>query len=57
MGKPNQKILVAPLKPIPIFFEPFSSVIVDYVGPLLKTKSGYQYLLTILCVQMVSGHL
>ena len=49
VGKPNQKIPVAPLKPIPAFSEPFSRVIVDCVGPLPKTKAGYQYLLTIMC--------
>ena len=49
VGKPNQKIPAAPLKPIPAFDEPFSSVIVDCVGPLPKTKSGNQYLLTIMC--------
>ena len=48
-GKPNQKISTAPLKPIPAFDEPFSRVIVDCVGPLPKTKSGNQYLLTIMC--------
>ena len=49
VGKPNQKIPTAPLKPIPAFDEPFSRVIVDCVGPLPKTKSGNQYLLTIMC--------
>jgi len=49
VGKPNQKIPQAPLKPIPAFDEPFSRVIVDCVGPLPKTKSGNQYLLTIMC--------
>ena len=49
VGKPNQKIPAAPLKPIPAFDEPFSRVIVDCVGPLPKTKSGNQYLLTIMC--------
>lgn len=48
-GKPNHKIPHAPLKPIPSFNEPFSRVIVDCVGPLPKTKSGCQYLLTIMC--------
>ena len=47
MGKPNQKIPKAHLQPIPAFEEPFNSIIVDYVGPLPKTKSGNQYLLTI----------
>ena len=49
VGKPNQKIPAAPLKPIPAFNEPFSRVIVDCVGPLHKTKSGNQYQLTIMC--------
>ena len=49
VGKPNQKIPAAPLKTIPDFDEPFSRVIVDCVGPLPKTKSGNQYLLTIMC--------
>ena len=49
VGKPNQKIQRAPLQPIPAFEEPFSKVIIDYVGPLPKTKSGNEYLLTIMC--------
>ncbi|XP_071954190.1 uncharacterized protein [Antedon mediterranea] len=49
VGKPNKKIPVAPLKPIPAFGEPFSKVMIDCVGPLPKTKSGNQYLLTIMC--------
>ena len=49
VGKPNQKIPKAHLKPIPAFEEPFSRIIVDCVGPLPKTKSGNQYLLTIMC--------
>ena len=49
VGKPNQKIPAAPLKPISAFDEPFSRVIVDCVGPLPKTKSGNQYLLIIMC--------
>ena len=49
MGKPNQKVPVAPLKPIPAVEEPFSRVIVDCVGPLPRTKAGNQYLLTIMC--------
>ena len=50
VGKPNQVIPKAPLKPIPAFEEPFSRVMIDCVGPLPKTKSGNQYLLTIMCV-------
>ena len=49
VGKPNQKIPKAPLKPIPAFDEPFSRVIIDCVGPLPKTKTGNEYLLTIMC--------
>lgn len=40
---------VAPLQPIPTFDEPFSKVLVDCVGNLPKTKSGNQFLLTIMC--------
>ena len=36
-------------KLIPAFDEPFSRIIIDCVGPLPKTKSGCQYLLTIMC--------
>ncbi|XP_069996593.1 uncharacterized protein [Penaeus vannamei] len=49
VGKPNQKIPVAPLYPIPVISEPFSHVIIDCVGPPPKTKSGNNYLLTIMC--------
>ena len=49
IGKPNQKIPVAPLHPIPAFGEPFSEILIDCVGPLPKTRSGHQYLLTIMC--------
>ena len=48
-GKPNQKIPAAPLCPIPAIGEPFERVIIDCVGPLPRTKSGNQYLLTIMC--------
>lgn len=50
VGKPNQKVPIAPLQPIPAVEEPFSRVIVNYVGPLPKTKAGNKYLLTIICV-------
>ena len=48
-GKPNQNILQAPLHPIPAFDESFSHIIIDCVGPLPKTKSQNEYLLTIMC--------
>ena len=50
VGKPNQTILKARLHPIPAMGEPFSKVLVDCIGPLIKTKSGNQYLLTIMCM-------
>ena len=49
VGKPNQTIPKTSLRPIPAFDEPFSRFIIDCVGPLPKTKSGCQYLLTIMC--------
>jgi hypothetical protein len=49
VGKPNQVIPKSPLQPIPAFEEPFSRVIVDCVCPLPKTKSGSEYLLTVMC--------
>ncbi|XP_049912636.1 uncharacterized protein LOC126397732 [Epinephelus moara] len=48
-GKPNQIIPPAPLQPIPVLGEPFEHLILDCVGPLPKTKSGHQYLLTLVC--------
>ena len=49
VGKPNGKPPIAPLKPIPVMEKPFSCIIVDCVGPLPKTHSGNQYLLTVMC--------
>ena len=49
VGKPNQTIPNASLQAIPAFDETFSRIIIDCVGPLPKTKSGCQYLLTIMC--------
>uniref|UniRef100_A0A3B1IW77 Gypsy retrotransposon integrase-like protein 1 n=1 Tax=Astyanax mexicanus TaxID=7994 RepID=A0A3B1IW77_ASTMX len=49
VGKPNQKIPPAPLCPVPVMGEPFERVLVDCVGPLPKSKSGNQFLLTIMC--------
>ena len=49
VGKPNQTIPKAQLQPIPAFDEPFSSILIDCVGPLPRTKSGNEYLLTIMC--------
>ena len=49
VGKPNQKIPVAPLIPIPPIGRPFEKIVIDCVGPLPRTKSGKEYLLTIVC--------
>ena len=49
IGKPNQKIPRELLQPIPPFKEPFSRVLIDCVGRLPKSKSGNEYLLTIMC--------
>ena len=49
VGKSNQIIPKAGLQPIPAIDEPFSRIIIDCVGPLPKTKSGNEYLLTIMC--------
>jgi len=48
LGKPNQMSNPAPLKPIPAIEEWFSKVLVDCVGPLPKSRSGNQYLLTMI---------
>ena len=48
-GKPNQVIPPAPLQPIPVASEPFEHVILDCIGQLPRTKSGNQWLLTIMC--------
>ena len=49
VGKPNQVIPKAGLQPVPAFDKPFSRIRIDCVGPLPKTKSGNEYLLTIMC--------
>lgn len=49
VGKPNQIVPPAPLRPIPAVGEPFERFFVDCVGPLPRTKSGSQFILTIMC--------
>ena len=46
VGKPNQTIPKAQLQPIPAFDEPFSRILIDCIP---RTKSGNEYLLTIMC--------
>ena len=48
VGKPNKKIPLAPLIPIPVTKEPFREIVLDVVGPLPRTKSGYNHMLTIM---------
>lgn len=48
-GKPNQSIPPAPLFPIPAVEQPFEHLIIDYVGPLPRSKSCSVYLLTVMC--------
>lgn len=49
-GKPNQKVSVAPLTPVPVVKEPFSQVFMDSVGSFPKTRKGNEFLLTIIDV-------
>lgn len=39
-----------PLQPLPVLDIPFSKLAFDLVGPLPRTKSGYKYLLTSICL-------
>lgn len=45
----NQMTPPAPLHPIPAIGQSFERVIIDCVSPLPRSKSGNQYLLTIMC--------
>lgn len=48
VGKPKQKVPVAPLTSVPVVGEPFSKVVIDCAGPLPKTKKGNEFLLIIM---------
>lgn len=48
VGKPHEKGK-APLKLVPLISAPFRRLVIDVVGPLPVTKSGYRYLLTAVC--------
>ena len=48
VGKPNQLIPKAPLQPIPAIEDPFSHIVIDIVGPLPRTSSGFEYILTVM---------
>ena len=43
----KQKVVKAPLIPLPVVIEPFRRVAMDIVGPLPRTKSGNRYILVI----------
>ncbi|KAL5489210.1 hypothetical protein EMCRGX_G018277 [Ephydatia muelleri] len=43
----KQKVVKAPLIPLPVVIEPFRRVVMDIVGPLPRTKSGNRYILVI----------
>ncbi|KAL5516317.1 hypothetical protein EMCRGX_G001610 [Ephydatia muelleri] len=44
-GVSEQKVVKAPLIPLPVVTEPFRRVAMDIVGPLPRTKSGNRYIL------------
>ena len=48
-GKPNVVLRPAPLRPIVPNCCPFEHLIIDCVGPLPRSKSGREYLLTVMC--------
>ncbi|KAL2077976.1 hypothetical protein ACEWY4_025661 [Coilia grayii] len=48
-AKPNQRMPVAPLQPIPVMSNPSEHLIVDCVGPLPRSKAGHSFLLTVMC--------
>lgn len=48
-GKPNQAISPAPLYPIPAVAQPFEHLVIDCVGPLPRSRSGSNYLFTVMC--------
>ena len=50
MGKPNQNIKPAPLVKVSHLLEAFTTIQVDIVGPLRRTKRGNEYLLTMVDV-------
>ncbi len=48
-GKPNQVISPAPLYPIPAMAQLFEHLVIDCVGLLPRSKSGSNYLFTVMC--------
>ena len=48
-GKKGQDPKRACLRPVPVVSEPFTRVVIDCVGPLPRSRQGYEYLLTVMC--------
>lgn len=48
VGKPGDKVR-APMKLVPVITEPFRRLVIDTVGPLPTTTSGYRHVLTVIC--------
>lgn len=48
VGKPGDKAKF-PMKLVPVITEPFRRLVIDTVGPLPKTTSGYRHILTLIC--------
>lgn len=48
-GKPNVAITPVPLQPIQSVGKPFEYLIINCVGPFSPSKSGSDYLFTIMC--------
>lgn len=48
-GKTNQTILPVPLYPIPVMRQPFDHVIIDILSPLVCSRNGHPYVLTMMC--------
>lgn len=48
-GKPNEVIKPVPVYAIPVAEHPFEHLIVNCVGPLPCSKSGSNFLLTVMC--------
>ncbi|XP_077549467.1 uncharacterized protein LOC144162699 [Haemaphysalis longicornis] len=48
VGKPGDKTK-APMKLVPVITEPFRRLVIDTVGRLPVTTSGYRHILTVLC--------
>lgn len=46
---PDQVLKLAPLYPIPVVAQLFEHLVIDCIGPLPRSKSGSNYLFTVMC--------